>query len=175
MYSQEYLTQLKHLHAAKDRPRGFGGKVKDLGEFHKFFASWNVKTALDYGCGKGAILAHLKDLYPDTQWVGYDPAVSMFAVQLKNTFDCVFCNDVLEHIEPHYLDAVLSDIFRLAERNVWLRIDTKPARKKLIDGRNAHLIIENKDWWDKKLKMFDWTIEYSQLNKKGKLDYAIRR
>ena len=49
MYSQEYLTQLKHLHAAKDRPRGFGGKIKDLGEFYNFFKSWNVKTAAANG------------------------------------------------------------------------------------------------------------------------------
>ena len=175
MYSQGYLTQLKELHAAQDRPRGFGGKVKDLGEFHMFFKTWNPRTVLDYGCGKGAILAHLKELYPDILWTGYDPAVSMFKVQPSNTFDCVFCNDVLEHIEPYYLDAVLSNIFRLAEKNIWLRIDTKPARKKLSDGRNAHLIIENKDWWDEKLKTFNWTIEYSQLNKKGKLDYAFAK
>ena len=176
MYSQQYLTQLKHLHAAKDKPRGFGGKVKDLGDFHTYMKQWNPKTVLDYGCGKGVILAHLKEQYPNSQWTGYDPAVPMFNIDLRNKqFDCVFCNDVLEHIEPEYLDAVLKHMFDLTQKNIWLRIDTLPARKKLLDGRNAHLILENENWWTAKLNHYGFSIIYSNLNKKGKLDYALTR
>lgn len=177
MYSKDYLTQLKYLHAAKDRPRGFGGKLKDLGNFYKFFDKWNPKNALDYGCGKGAILSHLKNNYPNTLWTGYDPAVPMFAIQLQHAkFDCVFCNDVLEHIEPEWLNTVLADISRLAEKNIWLRIDTLPARKKLPDGRNAHLILESKEWWENKITNFiQGQIVYSVLTKKGKLDIAIEK
>jgi SAM-dependent methyltransferase len=176
MYSQEYLTQLKLLHAAKDRPRGFGGKVKDLGAFHTYMEQWNPNTVLDYGCGKGAILSKLQEQYPNTTWTGYDPAVRMFDMELTNkTFECIFCNDVLEHIEPEYLDTVLKNIFDLSSKYVWLRIDTLPARKKLSDGRNAHLILENKEWWTNKLNKYNFTIDYCNLNKKGKLDYALTR
>ena len=176
MFSQEYLTQLKKLHAAKDRPRGFGGKVKDLGEFHKFMELWKPKTVLDFGCGKGAILSKLQEQYPKVVWTGYDPAVRMFDMSLKNrSFDCIFCNDVLEHIEPEYLDTVLDNIFKLSKNYVWLRIDTLPARKKLSDGRNAHLILENENWWSNKFKKYDFNVIYCNLNKKGKLDYALSK
>lgn len=175
MFSQEYLKQLKKLHAAKDRPRGFGGKVKDLGAFHTYIKDWNPKTALDYGCGKGVILDYLKEQYPNTKWSGYDPAVLEYSKIFDQPFDMVFCNDVLEHIEPLWLDTVLENIYNLSNSYIWLRIDTRPARKKLEDGRNAHLIIENIDWWNVQLKKVDWQVLYSNVNKKGKLDYAIKK
>ena len=63
MYSEQYITQLKELHARRDRPRGFGGKIKPLGLFHSYIEKWQPKTALDYGCGKGTILEHNKKQY----------------------------------------------------------------------------------------------------------------
>ena len=88
----------------------------------------------------------------------------------------VFSNDVLEHIEPNYLKEVLQDIDNYATKYVWLRIDTQPARKELSDGRNAHLIIKDKDWWIEVLQRnVQGTIVYNELNKKGKLDVAIEK
>ena len=48
-----------------------------------------------------------------------------------SAFDLVFRNDVLEHIEPDYIANVLQDINDYANKYIWLRIDTKPARKEL--------------------------------------------
>ncbi len=36
-------------------------------------------------------------------------------------------------------------MWQLGTKYIWLCIDTLPARKKLADGRNAHLILENKN------------------------------
>ena len=176
LYSDHYKEMLKELHARQDRPRGFGGKIKPLGLFDTFMNKWRPKTALDYGCGKGVILLDNQTTYPDTTWYGYDPAVTQFEKIIVDKCDLVFCNDVLEHIEPQYIKQVLQDIDNYAKEYVWLRIDTKPARKQLSDGRNAHLIIEDKDWWMTKIQNeIGGHIVYSDVNKKGKLDIAIEK
>jgi len=137
---------------------------------------WKPKTLLDYGCGKGHILANLKETYPNTVCIGYDPAVPMFNTLTKRKFECVFSNDVLEHIEPFFIKEVLTHINNLSTNYIWLRIDTMPARKKLPDGRNAHLIQESEDWWINIIKeIIDGEIVFFETNKKGKFDVAIEK
>jgi len=59
---------------------------------------------------------------------------------------------------------------------LWLRIDTRPAKKILAGGRNAHFILESPDWWRKKVaEFFDGEIVHDDVNRKGKLDIAIIR
>lgn len=59
----------------------------------------------------------------------------------------VACIDVLEHIEPEYLDGVLDELARLTEGVAFLSIHTGPAVKVLSDGRNAHLTQQPMSWW----------------------------
>jgi len=173
MYSNSYIKQLQSLHADASRQLGFGGKAKKLGKFQSFMDKWQPSSLLDYGCGKGRILADLRDRYPNVVCEGYDPAVPMFNKDKFSTYDCVFSNDVLEHIEPEFISQVLGHINTLASKYIWLRIDTVPARKRLSDGRNAHLILEGEQWWLDKIKDHtDIKVVYSNLDRKGKLDIA---
>ena len=137
MISNEYRSQLQKVFQDKSRPNGFGGKVKKLGKFHDYMSKWQPVSLLDYGCGKGIILEHLKNSYPHISIDGYDPAVPIFSNVPAKKYDCVFSNDVLEHIEPKFIDEVLNHIDTLSNKYIWLRIDTLPARKTLPDGRNA--------------------------------------
>lgn len=172
--TDNYLSQLKKLHNDKSRPRGFGGKIKDIGDFFNFVNIWQPESILDYGCGKGVLLENFQKSFPNIVIYGYDPAVEKFSSMPASIVDCIFCNDVLEHIEPQFINDVLNHINKLSKKNIWLRIDTLPARKTLPDGRNAHLIIESNDWWTSQIKKsITGRIIYSNLNKKGKLDYAI--
>lgn len=176
MYTLPYLQQLKEIHNDRSRKSGFGGKSKKLGRFSKFMELWNVKSILDYGCGKGHILAQLRETYPKTNVQGYDPAIDRYADLPQTQFDCVFSNDVLEHIEPNYIVDVLEHINSLSSKYIWLRIDTKPARKKLSDGRNAHLILESPEWWMLKINNhIEGDIVYNELTSKGKFDVAIEK
>lgn len=176
MFTREYIKQLQSLHADTSRPQGFGGKIKKLGKFHNFMEIWKPASLLDYGCGKGHILNNLKEKYPNTMCQGYDPAVSKFSILNNQTFECVFSNDVLEHIEPNFINDVLIHIDALSTKYVWLRIDTRPARKILPDGRNAHLILESIDWWKEKIALIICgKIVHFNLDKKGKLDVAIEK
>ncbi len=176
LYSQSYVQQLQGVHSYEHRPSGFGANTKKLGQFHNYFEQLNPKSLLDYGCGKGWILKSLKESYPTCNMVGYDPAVLEYQDVPNKKFDCVFCVDVLEHIEPSCISNVLDHINQLSTLLVWLRIDTLPARKRLPDGRNAHLIVEQPPYWlDLIDNHIDGTVVYKTFGKKAKLDIAIKK
>ncbi|MHC4302579.1 MAG: hypothetical protein ACYS7Y_35410 [Planctomycetota bacterium] len=61
--------------------------------------------------------------------------------------EMVACIDVLEHVEPDCLDAVMDHLEELTERLLFCTVHTGPAGKKLPDGRNAHLIQHPPEWW----------------------------
>ena len=176
VYSKEYVEQLKSLHEDRGRPRGFGGKIKNLGKFYKYMELWCPNSLIDYGCGKGHILSYIQEKFPNVLVEGYDPAIRMFSRIPKREYECLFSNDVLEHIEPNHLTSVLKHMNQISSKYLWLRIDTKPARKTLPDGRNAHLILESSDWWTNNITHYiDGKIVYSNVDKKGKFDVAIEK
>ena len=59
--------------------------------------------------------------------------------------------DVLEHVEPFYVEAVLIDLRKITNGHGFFTIHTGPAVKTLADGRNAHLIQNPASWWLPKL------------------------
>lgn len=63
----------------------------------------------------------------------------------------VVCIDVLEHIEPDCLEAVLDDLKRVTASFGIFTVATGPAKKVLADGRNAHLIQQDPEWWMMKI------------------------
>ena len=107
--------------------------------------AFRTKDLLDYGCGKRGLEAALG--FPIQN---YDPCIEGLDSPPKPA-DIVVCGDVLEHIEPECLDAVLADIFRLTKKCALLLIANRPALRALPDGRNAHLIQEGPQWWLPKL------------------------
>lgn len=112
-----------------------------------------VKTFLDYGCGKGLFKAAMSAKAPQYTVYEYDPAIPGKEHCLERA-DVVICNDVLEHIEPEHLDNVLAHIKSIAETACIFLIDHLPARKFLADGRNAHLILKPFAWWRGKLDAY---------------------
>ena len=103
-------------------------------------------TILDYGCGREI----LQELLPQFVIDGYDPAIED-RTEIPAPHDLVCCLDVLEHIEPHKIEAVLNDLERVTEKVLLLNIATVPSVKLLPDGRNAHLIVKPLEWWLPKL------------------------
>lgn len=103
-------------------------------------------SVLDYGCGKGMLRRALAGL--DVR--EYDPGVPGKDAP-PEAADVVVCTDVLEHIEPDCLDDVVAHLAALTRRAAFVNVATRPARKLLADGRNAHLIVESPDWWREQL------------------------
>lgn len=141
LISEAYREEQKRLHATGKygvAARAFGGAVSAMVEAN------SAHTLLDYGCGSKRSL--LGALEVPVAYVGYDPAVPGADVD-PPACDAVACIDVLEHIEPENLDAVLDHIKAKMLRVGLFSIHTGPAIKVLSDGRNAHLIQEPARWW----------------------------
>ena len=144
LISEEYRRQNAEMFAKKPN-YGTSGSVwaKTIGtiaEHAKF------ESILDYGCGRGTLFEAMREFGFEFTYRSYDPAIREVSMRPVPA-DFVTCTDVLEHIEPECLDAVLDDIASLAKRAIFLVIATTPAKKHLPDGRNAHLIIEPPKWW----------------------------
>jgi hypothetical protein len=121
-----------------------------------------ITHLLDYGCGSAMNLGKSIKPKQKLQYQAYDPCVPDLSGDPVPA-QLVCCIDVLEHIEPEYLDNVLDHLVSLTEIAVVLTIHTGPALKKLSDGRNAHLIQEPMQWWLPKL--WDrWDIQTVQKN-----------
>lgn len=124
--------------------------VKHIATVLKLAEGINTKSVLDYGCGKGLLGKGL----PFPIWE-YDPAIEG-KDESPRPAELVVCTDVLEHIEPDLLKPVLADLARCVKKVGYFVVHTGPAKKTLADGRNAHLIQKNADWWGKVLgKFFD--------------------
>lgn len=156
LISREYREMQQQLHAA---PRGYGGRGdKWAGVVIQLALAYKATSILDYGSGEGTLAKTLRE-----QPIGvirideYDPAIPgkdgppSFA-------DMVVCTDVLEHVEPERLDAVLQHLKMLARKVLWVVISTKDSNKVLADGRNAHLIIQPGAWWKQRLRDAGFTL-----------------
>ncbi len=156
LITPDYCEEQRILHAA---PRGYGGKGdKWAPAVAALVAEYRAFSVLDYGAGEGTLAKALRDLLPSSVRIAeYDPAVA----RIEDTpffADLVVCTDVLEHVEPKNLDAVLAHLKMLARKAVFAVIATRPSGKVLSDGRNAHLIIEQDVWWVERLLKAGFTV-----------------
>jgi hypothetical protein len=143
LISPEYAELNKKLH--EDRPDYGVSGAKWASSVQQFAEMLESRDILDYGCGKRSLQDALGfDIR------NYDPAISEYSA-VPDPADIVACTDVLEHIEPECLDDVLADLRRVTKRLGFFTIATRPAKKFLADGRNAHLIQKDARWWLDKL------------------------
>lgn len=145
LISKGYVEEQKILHA---RPNGYGGKGdKWTGGVASLITDLRASSVLDYGCGQGSLVKALRPMVSGAVRLDeYDPAIPgkdgppEFA-------DLVVCTDVLEHIEPERLGAVLAHLQMLTRKAALIVTHLGPANKVLADGRNAHLIQKPAAWW----------------------------
>jgi hypothetical protein len=138
LISEAYREQNKQLH--KGGIFGTSGHkmaplVGGMAIVHK------TRNILDYGCGQRLLENALG--FPIKN---YDPCIEGLDAPPEPA-NIVVCGDVLEHIEPECLDAVLDDLHRVTHVVGMFHVDTRPAMKTLPDGRNAHLIQQPAEWW----------------------------
>lgn len=142
-----YQDQIKRMHAKGK----FNNGAKQFGLVRPFIEQYQPKDLIDFGCGKGALIAAIKEQWPNIAVAGYDPGNPEFEQWPTRSYETVISTDAIEHIEPEHLDATLQLIGSLMIRCGFFRIACHPAKKKLPDGRNAHLIVQEPDWWRAKI------------------------
>jgi hypothetical protein len=143
--SEDYRRLQNALHASTP---GYGvASIRYAPTVAKIVTGFDVHSLLDYGAGKGRLGMELVKLIKrPVRITPYDPAIPGWDAAPEPD-ELVCCIDVLEHIEPDRLDAVLDDLARLVRRLGFFTVHTGPAERILADGRNAHLIQEKPDWW----------------------------
>jgi 2-polyprenyl-3-methyl-5-hydroxy-6-metoxy-1,4-benzoquinol methylase len=146
LISDEYKVLNQNLHS----DNRFYGAIgfRHMVDILKLAAQYDTMDILDYGCGKSSLARNMPFNIHE-----YDPAVAKHAA-MPLPSDIVVCTDVLEHIEPLRLDDVLFHLKSLTQKAGFFTACTTKAHKFLPDGRNAHLIVENKAWWETKIKQY---------------------
>lgn len=157
LYSAEYQKQQEWMH--ENTEYGIASK-KYAHLVTEIIDRLEIGHLLDYGCGKKmTLLKHIKPKGKLT-YQGYDPGVPDLAGS-PIPAQMVCCIDVLEHIEPEFLDNVLDHLLSLTEAVAFLTVHTGPAGKILPDGRNAHINQQPMEWWLPKL-MARWDLQTVQ-------------
>lgn len=101
---------------------GHGGVTHiDVGALDWAISEYEVKTAIDVGCGVGDMVKHMLDRGIDARGIEGDPALNWGRPEKfirwdytkgpcvpDNTTDLGWCVEVLEHIEEQYLDNVMA-------------------------------------------------------------------
>lgn len=156
LISHPYRKMQKRLHKGR-RAYGQNGD-KWAGIVLQLAIEYDADSILDYGAGRGTLAAVLR-----SRDIGgirideYDPAIPGKDA-LPTCADLVNVTDVLEHIEPDRLDAVLQHIKGLAKKVIWVVVATIPSYRMLADGRDAHLTIQPGKWWKHRLRMAGFTL-----------------
>ena len=149
--SPAYLAEQQLLH----KNPGYGAASVHVAPFvARVIQRMDARSLSDYGAGKCRLQLALQELGIEIDYRPYDPAYPAYGA--PQPADLVTCIDVLEHVEPEYLDSVLSELAQVTVRLGFFTVHTGPALKLLSDGRNAHLIQRPMAWWAHSIsKYFD--------------------
>ena len=151
MISNGYRAMLAESHEKNPRWGTSAGKHSEV--VSRLIFDMRAQTVLDYGCGKGVLKKSLPARIETHKYsmTEYDPAIKGKDCAPTDDFDLVCCIDVLEHIEPDHLDAVLSHLKQVTGWMGYFLVSTRKAVHILPDGRNAHLIVKGPEWWGAKM------------------------
>ena len=166
MISTDYKKSLEQLQSANS----FKGLLVKYDPIKEFVSMYQPQSIIDYGCARGNLVNQLKQDFSNIPIIeGFDPGVPEFNTIKQDSYECLISNDVIEHFEPEFLDSTLQKMETLFTKSAWLIIACYPAKKRLPDGRNAHLIIESPKWWIKKIKN---TFTNSNIVKKEIVEFS---
>lgn len=144
LISQEYRDLQANYHAECDNWGTSGHHWARDAEI--FIIKHSLMSILDYGCGKNTLMLELSKKFGNKQLRSYDPCIPGLD-DMPQAAEGVLCTDVLEHIEPDKIEAVVHHIASLTRKAAFLVIATQKASHILPDGRNAHLIVKGPSFW----------------------------
>ena len=148
--SKKYKQLVDLYYEQHHLPKSYMGKSLEehIPAINHLINTYNCKTGLDYGAGKGACQGGLKFLHIHS----YDPGLKDKRELPDQPLDATICVDVMEHIPQDDVDWVIEEIINLSKKFVFFSISCVPAVKIMPNGENAHCTIHNPKWWLKKIK-----------------------
>jgi 2-polyprenyl-3-methyl-5-hydroxy-6-metoxy-1,4-benzoquinol methylase len=146
LISSEYRLTLLDTHNQLDKTWGGGHSVDKLPKYEDILKKLDVETILDYGCANGKFKVYMDKHKPSYNVSEYDPGIRGKDLPPEPA-DFVVCCDVMEHVEPDYLENVMKHLQSLVKKGGFFNISTKKAITVLSDGSNAHKIVQDGDWW----------------------------
>lgn len=162
MITNQYKNQIKKLH---HHDKSWGNRVKIPDNVIKLVNEKEIKSILDFGCGKGNLVRALKEKFPYLQIIGWDPS-SHSIDQFPSSVDMIVSTDVLEHVEPEFIDETILFLKSRCNKIMYHLIACYPAVAILPDGRNAHLIVEDPSWWRNKISNLELRIIEEKIKDK---------
>ena len=110
-------------------------------------------TYLDVGCGRGETLIMAREHGLVAWGVEIVPqlwdAITVFRSDITHLsfddIDYVSCYDVLEHLPPEDVGAALDELFRVANKALFI---TTNDRKSQFEGFELHLTRQPCEWWE---------------------------
>lgn len=162
MPSKDYdaaLVQMRQFHRTSKAFSG-NGVLKHRDSLVQFSRARGATSGLDFGCGKGnQYNIEMTGGYNLAAELGYtpykyDPGVPDFDVlpPLGMVFDIVWCVDVLECVPEQDMDWEVANIAAFARRGLFVTVGSYPSKKTLPNGRNAHITIQDEEWWHAKFQ-----------------------
>lgn len=151
-----YLEQAKLLHQNPTKWTGTSLR-KYIPEINQLIKKHNIKSILDYGCGKAE--------HHPLEWNAdkYDPAVPQYSNKPFKKYDLVISTDVIEHIPIDYVPMIIKDIFSYSNHLVFITTCCREAKEILPNGLNAHATVQTEQWWKEQLKPYDnYILQFSQ-------------
>jgi hypothetical protein len=159
------ITTLEEFHDAYRQKHAsdplfcFGYSIKSyIPEISMLCNESNIKTAFDYGCGKASTHSHhnLRKLFGWDELFLYDPGLPEYSAKPQNKmFDLVLCIDVLEHVPEKYIDDTIDELLSYTNKMLFVAVSCRPASKRLPDGTNAHVTVNDPSWWREKFERAD--------------------
>lgn len=162
MPSKDYgraLRQMRVFHATSKAFSG-NGVLKHRDAVAAFAEEIGATSVLDYGCGKGNQYDHertggydfVRHMAGNTRSITvrkYDPGVPGVDVapDENEEFDLVLCVDVLECVPEEDMHWMIGQLSQHARKGLFVAVAAHPSKKKLPDGRNAHLTQKPGEWW----------------------------
>ena len=104
----------------------------------------------------------------------YDPAIPQWSAPPEPA-DMVMCRDVMEHVEPEHVDAVLGHIAGLAQKVAVFLIACRLAHQSMPDGSNTHISVHPAAWWEGKLREWFRVVEVGCTEKDQALFVCQRK
>jgi len=182
-------------------PEGEFLGAKEIAEAWK--TMFQPKNALDVGCGRGTFVAYMRDLGIEafgfdfsewavgegrykrckSEWLKLHDATKPWPYE-SQSFDLIVCLDTLEHIYEEDLDFVISEMYRVAKKWVFLQIAV--AGTGGLQGRSekgyilkkgepipvglegcavaGHCTVCTEEWWYERLDREDWVPRRDMVN-----------